>query len=150
MPPSFESNPIVYGVVASTVSRQLFLQDPYYYYDHNITPPVASISNISSSIQLYASSGTKAWSDGYTAPNTFSTVVLDAVKHEEKLVLMASVAFTVTVGVLVVLVFGLAIVQLGMKQGKPLGIASLDEALGGIPMGDMTLVTLPFTMSKQN
>lgn len=124
----------------STISSQLFLDITN---GSELWHPVHSASNISSSIGAYFSSATKAWSDGYQKTDLFSTVILDAVKQEERMVLVASMLFTISAGVLAIFVLGLGTAQLRMQQGTPLGIRSLEEALGGIQMGDMSLVTLP-------
>lgn len=146
---SMQQAPLTYlghDTAVSALSTQLFLQ-PINHADGKLH--LLSASNISSSIGQYFSIATKAWSDGYRAPGKFSTKVVDAVKGEERLALVASVPFTIIAGVLVVLVLGFTVVQLKVRQGTPLGIGSLEQVLGSIQMGDMSLVTSPLQALRE-
>jgi hypothetical protein len=131
------------STAVSTLSAQLFLGS-----SNNLSLPTRSLSDMSSSLNKYVSFATKAWSDGYRSPGIFSTITVDGVTQEEKLVLMASVSFTVAAGVLAVLVLVLTAAELRVKQGKPLGIRSLEEAFGEIQLEDMSLVTLPLRILR--
>ena len=114
----------------SVLSASIFLQKPldrYYSFDHK--EYVRSVANISSTIGPYVSSGIKAWSDGFYSNGNFSTVSVDAIQDHPELALVGNIPLTITTGILILIMFGLAVVQLWLPIGEPLGIASITKAL---------------------
>jgi hypothetical protein len=116
--------------VLNIVSASIFLQKPLEgFYSYDRTEYVRSATNISSIIGSYVSSASKAWSDGFNAPRSFSTMSLDAIKDQPMLALVGSGPLTITTGILVIMVLVLVVPELWLPVGEPLGIASLKKAL---------------------
>jgi hypothetical protein len=114
----------------SIISASIFLQKPldgYYSYDKK--EYVRSAANISFSIGPYISSAAKAWSDGFYSLGKFSAVSVDALQDHPRLALVGSSPFTITAGILVVVMLGLAVAFLWLSVGELLGIASIIKSL---------------------
>jgi hypothetical protein len=112
----------------SITSVAIFLREPIFGYLAGYAR-VKSASNISSIIGSYVSSASKANSDGFFKPGKFRTMPVDAIKDQPKLALVCSGSLTITSGVLVIMVLVLAVAELWLPVGEPLGIASLKKAL---------------------
>jgi hypothetical protein len=122
--PSYTQDPRL-----SITSSSLFLQKSPAPLNHDSpTKYIKSAANISSTIGPYVSSATKAWSDGFYRPGHFSTMVFDAIQDDPTLALIGSRPLTITTGILILIILGLAVAQLWLPVGESLGIASIIKA----------------------
>jgi hypothetical protein len=113
----------------SITSASIFLQQPldgFYLFDHK--EYIRSVANISLTIRPYITSGTKAWSNGFYLPRKFSTMSVNAMQDHPELALVGSIPLTITARILIPIMLGLAVVQLWLPIGEPLGIASIIKA----------------------
>jgi len=53
---------------------------------------------------------------------------VNAIQDHPKLALVGSIPLTITAGILILIMLGLAVVQLWLPIGEPLGIASIVKA----------------------
>jgi len=111
-----QDDALKFTVALSVTSTSIFLQplERLAYPDDSYG--IRSASNISSTIGQYVSSASKAWSDGYNSPGSFTRLSVDATK-EPRLALLENGPLAVTREGLTVAVLGLMAAHLLFSMG---------------------------------